>query len=177
MNSKIKNAFSYDSKAMDTFLKFLPMLFLFAGDLKFKTRHSWKKQLAISTTILISTNALIKPLKKVVHEQRPLPSLKQDSFPSGHTAAAFAEAEMLRQELKGSLPHASYSGYFIATGLGILRMVHRKHKPIDVIAGAVIGIASARLAYKLLFSGKKSTEVSPHSLFKKENPSQMQRVF
>lgn len=66
------------------------------------------------------------------------------SLPSGHTAAAFA--------LATSLGDASGSGvvkgllYTAAAGTGFARMAQHKHWFGDVVAGALIGVASARVA-------------------------------
>jgi membrane-associated phospholipid phosphatase len=150
VEKKVRNLFSYDSQIMDTVLKFLPLVVLAAADGRSKTRHNWKQQMLLSTIILLGTNAVVKPLKRIVGEQRPWPSLKQDSFPSGHTAAAFAEAEIVRQELNNKTSIVKYAGYGVAVALGMLRIFHHKHKPIDVVTGAAIGIISSCLAYKIL---------------------------
>jgi membrane-associated phospholipid phosphatase len=47
-------------------------------------------------SIGIST-AIVVPTKKLTHQERPDGSNNQ-SFPSGHTALAFASAEFLRRE-------------------------------------------------------------------------------
>jgi membrane-associated phospholipid phosphatase len=66
------------------------------------------------------------------------------SLPSGHTAAAFA--------LATSLGDASGSGvvkgllYTAAAGTGFARIAQHKHWFGDVVAGALIGVTSARFA-------------------------------
>lgn len=66
------------------------------------------------------------------------------SLPSGHTAAAFA--------LATSLGDASGNGvvkgllYTAAAGTGFARIAQHKHWFGDVVAGALIGVASARFA-------------------------------
>ena len=85
-------------------------------------------------------------LKKITHIQRPDGS-SYESFPSGHTAEAFASAEFLRQEYKDVSPWYGIAGYAAATATGALRIYNNKHWLSDVVAGAGIGIASTKLAY------------------------------
>ena len=72
-----------------------------------------------------------------------------DSFPSGHSATAFMGAELLRREFAGTNPWIGYSGYAVAIATGALRVHHNRHWLTDVLAGAGIGILSARAAYWL----------------------------
>jgi membrane-associated phospholipid phosphatase len=69
------------------------------------------------------------------------------SFPSGHTATAFASAEFLRQEYKDVSVWYGIAGYAAATATGYLRISNNKHWVGDVVAGAGVGIISTRLAY------------------------------
>jgi hypothetical protein len=85
-------------------------------------------------------------LKKVTHETRPDGS-DNLSFPSGHTATAFAAAEFLRQEYKGVSVWYGVGGYAAAVFTGFLRITNNKHWIGDVLAGAGLGVISTRLAY------------------------------
>lgn len=87
-------------------------------------------------------------LKKVTHRLRPDGS-DYYSFPSGHTANAFLGAEFMAQELGDKSIGYSALGYGFATATGILRMYNRDHWFSDVVAGAGIGILSAKAAYLL----------------------------
>lgn len=78
-------------------------------------------------------------LKYTVKEKRP-DSNNRDSFPSGHTASAFAGASFIHQRygLKSAiLPYmaAIYTGYS--------RIDANRHHPIDVYASATIAILSS----------------------------------
>lgn len=84
--------------------------------------------------------------KRVAGELRPDGS-DDLSFPSGHTATAFAAAEFLRQEYKDLSVWYGIAGYAAATATGYLRISNNKHWVGDVVAGAGIGIISTRLAY------------------------------
>ena len=87
-------------------------------------------------------------VKSLVHEDRPDHSAF-NSFPSGHTAAAFATAEFLMQEYKHESVWYGIGGYVVAASVGYLRLYNNKHWVNDVVAGAGFGIASTRLAYLL----------------------------
>lgn len=74
--------------------------------------------------------------KAVVHEERPDFS-DANSFPSGHTADAFASATTLH------LRHGwqvGFPAYALATLTGGARVAADKHFVHDVIAGAIVGI-------------------------------------
>lgn len=64
-----------------------------------------------------------------------------DSFPSGHSALAFAIAAILA----GSYPRLSPLCYLAATMVGMSRVVVGVHYPSDVLAGAAIGLLSGDL--------------------------------
>jgi undecaprenyl-diphosphatase len=69
------------------------------------------------------------------------------SFPSGHTAAAFAVALSFAGEPHGVGPCV----LLLAVGIGLSRVYLGAHYPLDVGAGAVLG-AFAGLAARLLVS-------------------------
>lgn len=69
------------------------------------------------------------------------------SFPSGHTAAAFAVAAAFAGEPSGLGPLA----LVLATGIGLSRVYLGAHYPLDVGAGAALG-ALAGLVARLVVS-------------------------
>ncbi len=107
----------------------------------------------------------VNGLKRITHRQRPDQS-QFNSFPSGHTANAFAAAEFLNQEYKDISPWYGYAGYTVATATGVLRIYNNRHWVSDVIAGAGFGILSTKVAYlvypklKRLVSGKSNANYS-----------------
>jgi len=84
--------------------------------------------------------------KRLADRNRPDGS-NNYSFPSGHTASAFAAAEFLNQEYRDVSPWIGYAGYTVAAATGALRLYNNKHWVSDVVAGAGFGIASTKLAY------------------------------
>ncbi len=80
-------------------------------------------------------------LKQVFPEQRPDGS-GNDSFPSGHTATAFAAATSIldRRGLAEGIPALA-----LASFVGVARVKADKHHWYDVVAGAAIGSASGLL--------------------------------
>ncbi len=88
---------------------------------------------------------VVTGLKYTIREERPDRSAR-NSFPSGHTATAFAAAEFLHQEFRKQ-PVLVAGGYAVATAVGVLRMVNNKHWLSDVCVGAGLGMLSTKMAY------------------------------
>jgi membrane-associated phospholipid phosphatase len=91
--------------------------------------------------------------KEVLGRPRPEQSLDADgyspfsgqaSFPSGHSAAAFALATSLADDIRR--PWATVGLYGMATAVGWSRINDNRHWFSDVAAGALVGITSAKLA-------------------------------
>ena len=72
------------------------------------------------------------------------PFSSQTSFPSGHTAAAFAVATTLGDAAGSTWARAGLYG--LATGTAWARLAEEKHWLSDVVAGAALGVLSARVA-------------------------------
>ena len=133
--------------SLDDYLPYTPALAVYGLNLLgIKGKHN-----LIDRTVLIAGSGLIAGLsvqgmKELTHVLRPDGSA-YNSFPSGHTAAAFACAEFLYQEYRDVSPWIGVAGYAAATGTGFLRMYNNRHWLTDVVAGAGFGILSTRLAY------------------------------
>jgi membrane-associated phospholipid phosphatase len=76
--------------------------------------------------------------KSLVNEERPDKS-GNDSFPSNHSANAFAAATMLDRRYGWEY---GFPAYGVATLVGVGRVKADKHYWKDVLAGAVIGVSS-----------------------------------
>jgi len=86
------------------------------------------------TTVLITQG-----LKLTINEQRPNGS-GNDSFPSGHTSAAFQGAAFIQKRY--GWPYG-IPAYAAATFVGYSRVQSNQHHIKDVIAGAAIGTLSS----------------------------------
>lgn len=133
----------------DNYLMFVPALAVYGLNAAgVHGAHNFKDRTIIFLMSQLFTNAAVFSLKNSTHVLRPDGS-DHTSFPSGHTAEAFANAEFLRMEYKDVSPWYGIAGYAVATTTGILRMYNNKHWFNDVVAGAGFGIAGTRLAYWL----------------------------
>jgi len=83
---------------------------------------------------------VVQGVKFATRRQRPDGS-DNHSFPSGHTASAFATASVLNRHLgwKFGVP-----AYGFATYVAMSRMSANKHHMSDVIMGAAVGLAAGR---------------------------------
>ena len=70
------------------------------------------------------------------------------SFPSGHTSNVFAIATTLSLELGDDAPWLPFVVYPLAGWTGLSRILDEKHYFTDVLAGAAVGILSARLVHR-----------------------------
>lgn len=150
----------------DNFLQFAPGVAFYALNLAgVKSKHS----VVDGTAIYVLAEAIMSgstfSVKHIVGRDRP-DGADNYSFPSGHTANAFAAAEFLNQEYRDVSPWIGYASYTVATATGVLRMYNNKHWLSDVVTGAGFGIASTKLAYliyphlKKLVVGKQAVKYS-----------------
>jgi len=134
---------------LDDFLQYSPALTVYAlNNLGIKGKHNLKDRSVILATSIVFVASSVTILKKSTKIERPDGS-NNDSFPSGHTALAFAGAEFLYQEYKDVSIWYGVSGYIAASATGFLRMYNNKHWLTDVAAGAGFGILSTKAAYWL----------------------------
>ena len=117
--------------------------------------------LAVSIALLIdfvAVNLIIKPLvgrerpcDVTVPEDMLLACLSDHSFPSGHTAAAFAAAFALFLCHK----RAGSAALILAVLMGFSRLYLFVHFPSDVIAGALLGLSFGFIGYRFAFRRNK----------------------
>ena len=81
-----------------------------------------------------------------VNRQRPDgPTTRSNSsFPSGHATGAFA----LATAFSHSYPKITIPAYLGAAAIGLSRVYLGRHYPADVLAGALIGYATARFVIR-----------------------------
>ncbi len=132
---------------IDDFSQYAPAFSVYALNASgIKGKNNLKDRSVILVTSYIMMSATVLSLKSLTKIERPDGS-SNNSFPSGHTATAFAGAEFLWQEYKDKSIWYGISGYIVATGTGAFRIVNNKHWLTDVAAGAGIGILSTKIAY------------------------------
>lgn len=134
---------------IDDFMQYAPAVSVYAlNNLGIKGKNNLKDRSIVLGTSMVFVFATVTTLKKITKVERPDAS-NFDSFPSGHTALAFAGAEFLYQEYKDVSIWYGVSGYVAATATGAFRIYNNKHWLTDVAAGAGIGILSTKAAYWL----------------------------
>lgn len=109
-------------------------------------REGWEDRVLLAGTGWAFAGLLVNAAKYTVREMRPDGS-RRNSFPSGHSATAFVGAELVRMEYGGWWGAAAYT---VAIATGALRMYNERHWCNDVLAGAGVGILSAKIAYWML---------------------------
>jgi len=109
----------------------------------------WRGDLEAGGSLLLSSGVTYG-LKRAFPEERPDHSDRK-SFPSGHTASAFAAAATLenRYGWQAGLP-----AFALATFVATARVEARKHHWYDCVAGAAIGTGSG-----LLLTGRHDQRV------------------
>jgi len=95
-------------------------------------------------------------LKSVIDIERPssryetpkplVPAPHDHTFPSGHAATSFAAATILST----ANPRLGPLWFLLATAIGFSRVYVGVHYPVDVIGGAVLGIAVATALRRLV---------------------------
>lgn len=134
------------------------------------TRSTWK-QLALSNAASLAlTAAIVYPVKNSVTSPRP-DGTDSRSFPSGHSAWAFAGATIMERELGWCSEWYTIGAYTFATGIAVERVIDGHHYPTDVFAGAGIGILATRLGYFIsdLIVDSRSLRTSTFSLESSNN--------
>ena len=169
-NTQIRDEVNEDideKVTVDDFSQYAPGLSVYGlNALGIKGKHNFKDRTIIMGTSYLIMSASVLSLKSITKVERP-DSSGFNSFPSGHTATAFAGAEFLWQEYKDVSVWYGISGYLVATGTGMFRIYNNKHWLTDVAAGAGIGILNTKIAYWInpwiqekIFNSKEKNSVS-----------------
>ncbi|PKB18259.1 phosphatase PAP2 family protein [Flavobacterium sp. 5] len=167
-NSEVKeevNEHIDEKVTIDDFMQYAPAASVYVlnacGD---AGKNNLKDRSIILASSYLMMSVAVLALKDITKEERPDGS-SNNSFPSGHTATAFAGAEFLWQEYKDKSIWYGVSGYIVATATGVFRVVNNRHWVTDVVAGAGIGILSTKVAYwiypyvnRKIFTSNKTKE-------------------
>jgi hypothetical protein len=105
----------------------------------------------------VLTQVFVQGTKFAVQRERPDASDSM-SFPSGHTASAFATATVVQQHFgwKAGIPAYAFAGF-----VGASRMASGKHYFTDVLIGAGFGIAAGRTVTMHLGGERFALGVAP----------------
>ncbi len=139
----------------DDYVQYVPVVsHAFLGCTGIPSKHGLTDRLMATAASYLSMGIMVNTLKFLVDEQRPDGSA-HNSFPSGHTATAFMGAELVRLEYGGSSVWYGVGAYTMAAGVAFLRLYNNRHWCNDLLAGAGIGILSARVGYWLLPASRR----------------------
>lgn len=132
---------------IDNYLQYSPAVAVFglhAAGIKGKNSLANTTALFIKSEIMMTV--LTTSLKRITRVPRP-DTGQPTSFPSGHTAQAFAAATFVLKEYGHKSIWYPIGAYTIATGIGVMRVMNNRHWISDVFAGAGVGILSTNIAY------------------------------
>jgi undecaprenyl-diphosphatase len=128
------------------------LLFIAVAAARSWRRRDFRPLLRVVLAVLVASVAIDHVLKPIVGRERPFvrtPSVSviggtpgDSSFPSGHAGNAFAGASVLAREA----PRAAALWWALAAAVALSRVYLGVHYPLDVIAGALIGLLAAAAA-------------------------------
>jgi membrane-associated phospholipid phosphatase len=132
---------------LDDYLQYAPIAAVYTMDAYgYKAHHDFVNRSAILLKGELLLSGIVFASKSTFHNLRPDGST-YNSFPSGHTAQAFAAATFLVEEYGSTYKWMPYVAYAAASGVGGLRMANNRHYISDVLMGAGIGMLTMKLAY------------------------------
>ena len=145
----VRNAVGNDFYfSIDDYSRYVPIVEMYVADaLGVNAKNHWFDQTKNLTLSILITDFITFKLKKNIYKIRPNGSMDAESFPSGHTSFAFANASVLFEEFKVSSPLFAYSGYVFATTTGTFRIMNNAHWISDVLVSAGIGILVTKIIY------------------------------
>ena len=135
---------------VDDYLQYVPLASVYGFSLLgADAKHNYVDRTLEVGVAGVALVGMVGGAKYLIHKERPNGE-DFNSFPSGHSAKAFMGAELVRIEYGEEHPWLAVGAYTLATATGALRVYNDHHWLSDVIAGAGVGILSARIGYWLL---------------------------
>jgi len=106
----------------------------------------------------VVADLLASGIKDAVPRARPhvshlIPVPASHSFPSGHSATAFACATVLA----AAEPRWRVAFFVLAAAIAYSRLYNGVHYPLDVLGGAVLGVLVALTALRLLAARRRGS--------------------
>lgn len=140
-----KNMYHFRTR-IDDFLQFAPLVSVYAFHeigMSHQTEMEDLNKIALKSQVLmLGTVYILKTTTKNIR-----PNGAKHSFPSGHTAEAFAGATLLSIEYGKDYKWVPYVAYGTAGLVGAFRIANNRHYISDVLFGAGLGILSTKIAY------------------------------
>lgn len=134
---------------VDEIGEYLPLSAVLAmGALGVRGEYKFIDLTLLSTVAFVGNALSVYSLKRLAKEKRPFAD-NRDAFPSGHAAFAFMGAELMRLQYGRHSLTYSVAAYGVALATASLRIYNGMHWAHDVLAGAAIGMLSARIAWYL----------------------------
>lgn len=148
------------SDGLDNVMQYVP----YASVLALKgfgvdSKDNWRDLTLTTAASWVMTAGMTYGLKHAIKEWRP-DGTDRKSFPSGHSAIAFAGATMLRHEFQHVSPWIPVAGYGLATFVAIDRVARDRHHWYDVAAGAAVGAGMSELTWWLSRKVLKRSDVA-----------------
>lgn len=135
---------------VDDYLQYVPLVSVYGFSLLgADAKHGYVDRTLEVGVAGVALVGMVGGAKYLIRKERPNGE-DFNSFPSGHSAKAFMGAELVRIEYGDEHPWLAVGAYTLATATGALRVYNNHHWLPDVIAGAGVGILSARIGYWLL---------------------------
>lgn len=120
------------------------------------TRQAGVLAIAAMLLGLICTSIILKPLvtrpRPWLHVAGLVPLIDEwdpNSFPSGHTCAAFAAAMIFWRALPETWTWVKILTITMAVLMGLSRLYVGVHYPSDILAGALVGFACAEFIWRI----------------------------
>ncbi len=149
----------YHGDGIDNYLQYTPIVASFVlRCFGVQSKNTWDRKMVNSFTTLAIRLGLTYGLKAAVNSTRP-DGTDRNSFPSGHTIVVFIGARTLQREFGDQSVWISIAGYSVATLTALDRIRRNRHRWVDVLAGAALGIgaseAGARIGGLIIKNKKK----------------------
>lgn len=171
-------SFAHRNAALDAVgifcAEYLPYLLVLGFFVLVFSEHGWRKRLFLfgegALAVLISRGMLTEIIRFFYHHPRPFDALgfmplvseTGTSFPSGHAAFFFALAAIVFFANR----HWGIWYFLASAAISIARIYVGVHWPLDILGGALIGIAVGTLVHLSLREGARKIDKSTRVLEK-----------
>lgn len=139
---------------------FAPLLVLLWGWLVVKGGPQGRMMAAGALVLVLVSDQLSASILKPLFG-RPRPYGSGLSFPSSHATNTFAQAIFFAR----AYPRLTGALLAIATAVSFSRVYLGKHYPLDVLAGAMLGLGCGYVGYRVLYPRQATIEHGWQHLF------------